>query len=119
MLRMPAAIFAVALVFALAAAPAQALNLERLMAPLAVCPNQEGLDSPVATQEQAMRCMTNYARQQTGRRGLLLAPSLDRSAEDKSSDIIRCNSFSHEACGRRFTYWMQRVGYMRAKCWHA
>ncbi len=119
MLRKPAAIFAVALVSALAAAPAQAVNVERLMAPVSVCPNQEGLDAPVATQEQAMRCMTNYARRQTGLASLLAAPSLDLSAEDKSLDIIRCNSFSHEACGRSFTYWMQRAGYMRAKCWRA
>jgi uncharacterized protein YkwD len=119
MLRKCVAIFAAVLVPAFAATPAQAVNVERLMAPVSACPNQEGLDAPVATQEQAMRCMTNYARRQAGLTVLSAAPSLDLSAENKSMDIIRCNSFSHEACGRSFTFWMQRAGYMRAKCWRA
>ncbi|MEX2108835.1 MAG: CAP domain-containing protein [Solirubrobacterales bacterium] len=114
-----AAVLALATPLALAAAPAHAVNVERLMAPAAVCPNQEVLNAPVATQEQAMRCMTNFARRHMGRAGLSVASPLDWSAEDKSGDIIRCDTFSHEACGRRFTFWMQRAGYMRASCWRA
>jgi uncharacterized protein YkwD len=102
-----------------AAVPAKAMKAERLMAPLSVCKNQDVLDAPVAKQEQAMRCMTNFARRHRGLAGLAVASPLNWSAEDKSRDIIRCDSFSHEACGRQFTFWMQRAGYMRASCWRA
>ena len=48
------------------------------------------------------------------KRGLepLFAPSsLARAAARKSGDILRCDEFNHEACGREFTYWIERVGY--------
>ena len=35
----------------------------------------------------------------------------------KSADILRCDEFSHEACGREFTYWIERFGYRG--CWRA
>jgi uncharacterized protein YkwD len=114
-----AAALAISALSLFAAAPAQAVNVENLMAPTSVCANQEALDASVTTQEQAMRCMTNFARRRVGLAGLSTASPLDWSAEDKSRDIIRCNSFSHEACGRSFTFWMQRAGYMRARCWRA
>jgi uncharacterized protein YkwD len=95
------------------------MDLSRLMAPASVCENQSDLDAPAAVQEQAMHCMTNFARRHVGRAGLDRAAQLDRSAFDKSRDILRCDSFSHYACGRAFTYWMQRVGYIPAPCWRA
>lgn len=33
--------------------------------------------------------------------------------------MLRCDDFDHEACGRDFTYWMQRVGYLGGGCWQA
>ena len=66
-----------------------------------------------------MRCMSNYARERAGLGRVGDATDLDRSARDKSGDILRCNSFSHYACGRQFTYWMERVGYIPARCWRA
>lgn len=66
-----------------------------------------------------MWCMTNFARGQAGMRGLGNAYVLDRSAYDKSGDILRCDSFSHYACGREFTYWMDRTGYTAARSWRA
>ena len=54
-----------------------------------------------------MRCMTDFARGHAGMAGLDDAGELDRSAGDKSDDILRCDSFSHYACGREFTYWMR------------
>lgn len=104
---------------AVLASPAAAMNLGRLIAPTAVCPNQTGAQVPVLAQEQAMRCMTNFARQSEGTGRLGDAEDLDRSALDKVDDILRCDSFSHYACGRQFTYWMQRVGYTSARCWRA
>ncbi len=111
---------AVAALLGLAAAPsAGATSLGRLLAPTAACANQNDLDAPVVVQERAMRCMTDFARRHAGKAGLGHAVVLDWSAEDKSEDILRCDSFSHYACGRGFTYWMQRVGYIPTRCWSA
>src|ERR1700761_4872498 len=98
------------LIAALFAGSAQARRLSTLVAPTSVCPNQNKLGEPAGVQERAMRCMTNYARTHDGLGDLGKAADLDRSALKKSGDIIRCDSFSHYACGRQFTYWMQRSG---------
>ena len=66
-----------------------------------------------------MLCLTNQARHRRGLGKLDDIAKLNRSAGRKSRDIIRCDSFSHEACGRDFTFWMQRVGYIPAPCWRA
>lgn len=58
-----------------------------------------------------MRCMHDYARKHGGRSRLGRPATLDRSAGRKSGDILRCDSFSHTACGRPFTYWIERSGY--------
>jgi uncharacterized protein YkwD len=87
-----------------------------LIAPTAVCAGQ-GLDAPAEAQESAMLCMTDYARAQTGQAVLTSAPALDESADDKGADILRCDSFSHFACGREFTYWMRQTGYISSQCW--
>lgn len=102
-----------------AAMPAQGLKVSRLMAPPSACPHQRDADAPVRVQERAMRCMTNYARVRAQRGRFDRLRVLDRSAGFKSLDIVRCDSFSHFACGRDFTYWMKRVGYIRARCWRA
>jgi uncharacterized protein YkwD len=95
------------------AAQAGAKALDRLIAPPAACPS----DASVAGQEAAMRCMVNFARQRAGLGTLSNSTRLDRSAAHKARDILRCDSFSHFACGRDFTYWMQRAGYIPAHCW--
>jgi uncharacterized protein YkwD len=100
-------------IFLLAAPGADA----SLIAPAATCPNQTGAAS-AATQEQAMRCMTDFARSQAGLGTLADSPQLDLSAADKGADVLRCDSFSHTACGREFTYWMREAGYMSEACWH-
>lgn len=88
-----------------------------LIAPDSVCPDQEELDAPAAKQEQAMDCMVNFARRQEGLGELANADALAQSARDKSLDILSCDSFSHYACGREFTYWMKETGYMATPCW--
>lgn len=88
-----------------------------LIAPVTACPDQTGAASPTA-QEQAMRCMTGFARSQAGLGALADSPQLDLSAADKGADVLRCDSFSHTACGREFTYWMQQAGYLSEACWH-
>lgn len=113
------ALTALALVGALIAGPAQARRLSALVAPTSACPDQTDLGASTAVQEQAMRCMTNFARRHDGLGQFGNAAALDRSATRKTDDILRCDSFSHYACGRDFTYWMQRSGYLAARCWRA
>lgn len=104
---------------ALALATGAAASASGVIAPLTACPGQTLLAAPVDVQENSMRCMTDYARQQSGLAGLAEAEELDSSAAGKSGDILRCNSFSHSACGRDFTYWMEKSGYLSAQCWRA
>jgi uncharacterized protein YkwD len=113
------ALTAFVLVGALIAGTAQARRLSVLVAPTSVCPNQTDMSRSAAVQEQAMHCMTNFARQHAGLGDLGNATSLDESAVRKTDDVIRCDAFSHFACGRQFTYWMKRSGYLAARCWRA
>lgn len=109
---------AVLVLAAAALAPsAGATSLKRLMAPADACPGATELDAPVRAQEQAMLCLTDFAREQRGLGRLSDDRELDRSAGRKSHDILRCDSFSHFACGHEFTYWMRRAGYLRSSCW--
>ena len=75
------------------------------------CPGQGDASAPAAAQEKAMLCLVNGARHGRGLEPLEAPGSLARAAERKSADILRCDEFSHEACGREFTYWIERVGY--------
>jgi uncharacterized protein YkwD len=58
-----------------------------------------------------MRCLHDHARRQAGRARLGRPAALGRSTSRKSGDILRCDEFSHTACGRDFTYWIRRSGY--------
>ena len=58
-----------------------------------------------------MLCLVNRARASRGLEALGAPPSLAGAADRKSGDILRCDEFSHEACGREFTYWIERSGY--------
>ncbi len=64
-----------------------------------------------------MRCMTDFARARAGLNTLADSPQLDLSSEEKGSDVLSCDSFSHTACDREFTYWMREAGYMSEACW--
>jgi uncharacterized protein YkwD len=75
------------------------------------CPGQADAAASAAAQERTMLCLVNRAREQRGLDPLAAPPSLTRAAARKSADILRCDEFSHEACGREFTYWIDRVGY--------
>jgi uncharacterized protein YkwD len=99
------------------AAPSAVEDSHGLIASVSVCPGQESLDAPAETQEATMRCMIAYARSETGLGGLADDEALEQSAADKAIDVIRCDDFSHFACGRDFTYWMQNAGYMSSPCW--
>ena len=36
---------------------------------------------------------------------------------DKTADILSCDTFSHTACGRSFSYWIWQTGYVTDACW--
>jgi uncharacterized protein YkwD len=91
--------------------------LRALAAPGDSCIGVDDPNAPIAAQEAAMECMVNFARQEAGLPKLADSRRLDGSADSKAGDILRCNQFSHEACGRDFTYWMRRAGYLSGKCW--
>jgi uncharacterized protein YkwD len=100
------------------AAPSAATDgLGGLIAPISACPGQEALDAPADAQESTMSCMVDYARGQAGLAELAEVETLQRSAGDKAEDVLRCDSFSHFACGRDFTYWMRETGYVSSQCW--
>lgn len=63
-----------------------------------------------------MRCLVDRARRARGLPGFTAAAGLDRAAGRKSADILRCDEFDHEACGREFSYWIQRFGHFGAGC---
>jgi uncharacterized protein YkwD len=75
------------------------------------CPGQSNGSAPAAAQERAMLCLVNRARRARGLEPLIALNSLTRAADRKSGDVLGCNEFSHEACGREFTYWMTHFGY--------
>src|SRR5215207_7313715 len=75
------------------------------------CPGQKDGTAPAAVQERAVLCLVNRARASRGLEPLGAPPSLAGAADRKSGDILRCDEFSHEACGREFTYWIERSGY--------
>jgi len=96
----------------------QATASSALLASQVECPGQDDLAAPAITQEEAMLCMTNFARERLGLTPLSGAPELDVSASSKAEDLLECDSFSHTACGRDFTYWMRASGYIGEACWH-
>ena len=75
------------------------------------CPHQADATAPSSQQERAVLCLVNRARASRGLEPLAAPRSLARAAARKSADILRCDEFSHEACGREFTYWIERSGY--------
>jgi uncharacterized protein YkwD len=87
-----------------------------LIAPPSACPGQSRLAAPAPAQEETMRCMTNFARGMAGLKPLRDNDPLYASSGEKAEDILRCDSFSHFACGRDFYFWIQESGYMTGSC---
>jgi uncharacterized protein YkwD len=75
------------------------------------CSARVGLNASSTAQERAMLCLTNRARRARGLAEIAVSSTLDSAADHKSADILRCDEFSHEACGRPFAYWMDRLGF--------
>lgn len=115
---------ALSLIAALALALAPAASARSIafhageVAPAAVCPGQTAEGISAEEQVGVMLCMTNYARSVNGLAPLAPSRPLGRAAEGKSGDILGCDEFSHEACGRPFTFWVKKYGYLKG-CWKA
>lgn len=85
---------------------------EFLLAPTTKCPNQSDPSMSTGAQERVMLCMHDYARKRARSLPALASQAvLKQSSNAKSADILRCDDFSHTACGRRWTYHLDRVGY--------
>ncbi|HYP55244.1 MAG TPA: CAP domain-containing protein [Solirubrobacterales bacterium] len=92
------------------------LSLQVTQGRAATCPGENDDAAPAWAQERAMRCLVDAARRRAGLPPLAASRKLARSAGLKSRDILRCDDFDHEACGREFTYWIERVGYRGEAC---
>lgn len=102
------AILCLAAVQLLSASPATAAGAE---ASRVGCAGQGNAGAPAAAQERAMLCLVNRVRANRGLEPLAAPGVLARAAGRKSGDILRCDDFSHEACGREVGYWPERFGY--------
>ena len=90
---------------------AAAVAVSAPAASAAPCPGQGNATAKAAVQERAMLCLVNRVRVNRGLDRLAAPGSLARAAGRKSLDILRCDEFSHEACGREVAYWPERFGY--------
>jgi uncharacterized protein YkwD len=114
--RLVAGLATVALAAALAgpgAEAASARHKDRLLAPKKVCQKQGQVSLSAARQEGVMRCTHNYARRKAGLRAMRKRGGLQWSAGQKAVEILKCQDFSHSACGRDPFYWLRRTGLLR------
>lgn len=81
-----------------------------LVAPNGTCPNVSGFGSKSKAQKSIL-CFTNYARAKRGLKSYRTSSKLKWSSNRKAGDILRCDDFSHEACGRTFTFWIKRSSF--------
>jgi uncharacterized protein YkwD len=81
-----------------------------MVAPRAKCAGQDNPRISGHAQQQAMRCLVNYARSQVGAGGLNSSRALERAAGRKSRDVAACG-FSHTACGNAPDLYVHRYGY--------
>ena len=62
-----------------------------------------------------MRCLLNHAREKRGVDALRRNRRLDRAAVLKLRDNVRCDEFSHTACGKPFISVFRRARYVTAE----
>lgn len=82
------------------------------LAPSGACPGADQIDLPDADETSAMLCLINDARVANGARPLAHSPMLDASAASKAQNIMRCDDFSHTACGQPFSVTFELAGYL-------
>ena len=88
----------------------------QLVAPPSKCSGQQNASAPEPQQEDAMKCLINYARSHAGAGHVSSDNSLEKAAGRKAGDVMQCG-FSHTACGRPADIYARRYGYMSAPSW--
>jgi uncharacterized protein YkwD len=90
---------------ALGASPARAAEGDdALLAPAGACgaaAAQRDLSPDAA--RQAVLCLTNYARTQSGLQPVQLDEALNRAGQEKLAANVSCGEFSHTPCGKPFS----------------
>jgi uncharacterized protein YkwD len=81
-----------------------------LVAPRSKCSGQANHKAPEPVQEDAMRCLINYARDHSGGGNLNAHRALERASGRKVGDVVNCG-FSHTACGNPADLYARRFGY--------
>jgi uncharacterized protein YkwD len=85
------------------------------VAPATICPGSNSRAEPAAIQEHAMLCLINYARERRHLNSLTTSSSLMRSSYIKAKAILRCQQFSHTACGVPVRNQFFTTGYLTAQ----
>ncbi len=101
-----------AIMLACAASAAAAGPYDRYIAPGSACPNANVSAPAGAAQVVAMLCLIDYARSASGVVKPARSPVLATSAGMKADDIVRCDEFSHTACGRPWDAPLIAAGYL-------
>jgi uncharacterized protein YkwD len=84
----------------------------RYLPPAGACPGAEDPARVDGTALRTMSCVLNYARRQDGLSPLRLDQRLNKAARLKVEDNVRCDEFSHTACGTPFNAVFRRSGYL-------
>lgn len=66
---------------------------------------------------RALRCLVNYARAEKGLSQLKSHSKLNHAARIKSARIVKCQDFSHTACGRSLRSIFDAVSYLPKAGW--
>jgi uncharacterized protein YkwD len=75
------------------------------------CPGSTEAPVSAGVAQVSMICALNYARVRDGLAALPVSPLLQRASRLKALDIIRCQQFAHDACGRDPRAVADAVGY--------
>jgi len=81
------------------------------LAPESKCPGGESTNGAMSRQVKTMLCLVNYARVHQGLRPLLPSTLLSRTSVAKAREIVRCDTFAHEPCGRPVNHAALAAGY--------
>ncbi len=81
------------------------------LAPESACPGGEATETPTARQAKTLLCLLNYARAHQGLRPLKRSRLLSRTSLVKAREIVRCETFAHEPCGRPANHAALAAGY--------
>jgi uncharacterized protein YkwD len=73
-----------------------------LLAPAGTCPSADQVSLDLATAQQSMLCLTNWARTKSGLPALQLDATLNDAGRAKLAADVSCGEFTHTPCGNAF-----------------